>query len=167
MTKPAPRRHLVDQAASLAHDARARIEASRAIIIDIMHLLRRSRKQMEISRRLLADKDGGSMPAFAEPAGGMRTGSAFDLFRDNLARHHWRGLAAISGSGASFEPLARYPGVGRRIAGWLQERGLVEGRPESRYRHLGLCYRATALGRQVLKRGRHAPAGLRQGTSSD
>jgi DNA-binding MarR family transcriptional regulator len=71
-----------------------------------------------------------------------------------LARHHWRALRAIGNSGSAFEPLARYRGVGSRIAAWLAERGLVEIGRGPQDRRFGLCYRITALGRMVLERGR-------------
>lgn len=152
----AANRDILHQAANLVDAARARLGASREHILHIRAMVARSRAVMQISRSLLAP---AREPAVVQASVSRPAAPAFDIRRDSLARHHWRGLNAIASSGPAFEPLSRYAGVGPRIADWLMCRGLVESRPEPRPRQPDICYRATALGHQVLERGRRAAAG--------
>lgn len=145
-------RDLLNRAASLVDAARARLSTSRGLHIE--SILARSYERMRVSRGLLAPtREAAAAPA-PRPAA-----PAFDVLCDSLARRHWRGLNAIASSGPAFEPLSRYAGVGPRIADWLTRRGLAESRPEPQPLEAALFYRATALGRQVLQRGRHARRG--------
>ncbi len=79
-----------------------------------------------------------------------------DLENDDVTGHYWRGLKSLRSAFTYGEPLARHPGVGRKIADWLLQRGLIEtvGNPE--YRHSAPCYRVTDLGHEVRARGQWA-----------
>ena len=80
----------------------------------------------------------------------------FDLANDDVIGQYYKGLDSISRSGSDCEPLTRHAGVGPKIAIWLVERGLIETGDSQRYPYAGRCYRATELGREVLKRGKRA-----------
>ena len=80
----------------------------------------------------------------------------FDLEHDDVIGHYWRGLNSLRSAQSEGEPLAKHPGVGRTIAEWLLERGLIEIVDNPRYRSFGPCYRLTALGDAVVERGQRA-----------
>jgi hypothetical protein len=79
----------------------------------------------------------------------------FDLANDDVTGHYWKGLNRLRTAFSYGEPLSKHPGVGPTIAGWLLERGLIESVDNPQYPGQ-TCYRITALGYAVLKRGQRA-----------
>ena len=81
----------------------------------------------------------------------------FDITRDDVTGHYWKGLTSFRTAFSYGEPTAKHPGVGDTIVIWLLERGLLEVVDNPQYRrHPKPCYRLTELGHAVLERGQHA-----------
>jgi len=80
----------------------------------------------------------------------------FDLERDDVTGHYWKGLNSLRSAFSEGEPLAKHPGVGPKIAEWLLQRGLIETVENPRYRTFGPCYRVSKLGDAVIERGQRA-----------
>src|ERR1700730_15172290 len=79
----------------------------------------------------------------------------FDLARDDVIGHYWRGLKAFRNAFSYGEPVSKFPGVGTIVTNWLLERGLIETVENPEYRNQ-TCYRLTDLGYAALKRGQRA-----------
>lgn len=84
----------------------------------------------------------------------------FDLTRDDVPTHYWRALKSFRTAFSYGEPVAKHPGVGRQSADWLLQHSLIETVDNPQYQDP--CYRITALGDDVLKRGSRAGARARR-----
>lgn len=79
----------------------------------------------------------------------------FDLQNDDVVGRYWTGLEKMRSAFSYGEPFSKLL-IGETVGNWLLANGLVEEVPNPQWPSRKPCYRLTAMGDELLRRGRYA-----------